>query len=483
MLAGLVALIACRRTTDLASPIAPLPFEVVAAVVEPAAPIDPRPRQRVDVRYDADADAWDVTWTFVEPTPGILFDRRNPRFRHGGWTPGPGLRWSIERDDEVLRPLDGVERTSFAVRFATDDTSRLRAPPLHFRWRDGGRLLFTGSLGVHALRCADERCDRRDVGTERSWELSASDGRGLRILDASGRGALRWAEPAGELRGTYLYAGDQPAVEAGGAITITDAGIPAWLAAETARHLTPLLASYAARTGLALPFRPLVLISRGARTGRGRGVRGRTLPALMQLEADGGGWDRQSRAAQRQWFELLAHEAFHFWNSQVARRADVRDEWWSEGASSYVAGLALRDAGFLDERRYTWRVLRAANACLATLRGPLHDEGAEASYYTCGELIHFVVDRRLAATGGVFPIYAALFADAQVRGTYTTADFVALVTAADAALAADLTPILERGLGAAPAARVQRLLADAGVATRATAATRLQLVRSATVTP
>jgi predicted metalloprotease with PDZ domain len=213
-------------------------------------------------------------------------------------------------------------------------------------------------------------------------------------------------------------------------------------------------------------------VSRGVGARNRRAVRGRTLLALMQLEASGA-WDRKTAAAQRQWFELLAHESFHFWNSQVARRTDVKDEWWSEGASSYVAGLALRDAGLLDERRYRRRILRTANACLATLHGPLHDEGAEASYYTCGELVHLVVDRRVP--GGIFPIYATLFAGAKTRGTYSTEDFVALL--GDAALAADVQQIMARGLGDDPAAFLQRLLASARIATRVAPARRHRAVR------
>lgn len=458
----LVVLAGCRRPPDAALPvvIAPALGEPPHETVAPA-PLARGPSQTIDIRYDRAADAWDVTWTFAEPTLGLVFDRRKPRFRTATWTAAPGAHWAIEGDAETLRADDETARTTFAVRFATDDASRQRAMPLNLRWRDGGRLLFTGSLGGHALVCGPTACTRRDVGTERIWQISAAGE--LRILATTGRDTLTWHEPMGELRGTYLYVGARTATDVAEVTTLVDRGVPAWLAAATQRDLPPLLASYAARTGVALPFRPLVLISRGPSTARRRrGVRGSALPGLVQLEANGGGWDRDGRAARRQWFELVAHEAFHLWNSQLARRAEVRDEWWSEGASSYVAGRALRDAGYLDARRYQRRMLRAANACLRSLRGPLLDEAAEASYYTCGELVHFVVDRRVS--GGVWPIYAALFAGAQVQGTYATADFVALL--GDAALVADLEQILGRGLGDQPARFVQRLLAGAGLATR-----------------
>lgn len=460
-----LALAACAAATTTPAPapgLADPPTAPAAAIdaaepLPPPPPIDPAPRQEVAVRYIAADDAWDVTWTFAAPADGVVFDRKQPAFRVARWEPGAGLTWvRIDGRDEALKPIDGVARTAFTARFPTEDVSLGRAPPVNLVWRDGGRLLFTGALGVHALACA-ARCGRRDVGTQRVWRFTTDDGRGLRVLGAAARGALTWDEPAGDLRGTYLYVGDRVAVEAGEVTLVVDGGAPGWLAAETTAALPALLARYAERTGLALPFRPLVLVSRGPGGGRRRAVRGRTLPALVQLEASGA-WDRRTTAARRQWHELLAHEAFHLWNSQVARRADVRDEWWSEGASSYVAGLALVDRGLLDERRYRRRVLRAASACAATLRGPLRDEAAEDSYYTCGELLHLVVDRRVP--GGVFPLYAALFAGARTRGSYTTADFLALL---DPALAADLTPILDRGLGDAPLETVHALLTSAGL--------------------
>lgn len=459
----LVLAASCRPAAEPSYP--PLPFETVPpapAPSTPAPPAPPPPRQDIEVALRAADDAWDVAWTFAVPADGLLFDRRDPAIRHATWTPGPGLRWSLEHGDEVLRPIDGVARARFEVSFATDPDGRRRAAPLNLRWADGGRLLFTGMLGAHALTCAPPpgRCDRRDVGTERIWHFRADDGRGLRALDAHGRGTLAWPEPVGDLRGTYLYAGDQPAIADDRWTRIVDGGLPGWLDAETATRMPALLAAYGERTGQPLAWKPLVLVSRGPGPARIRSVLGRTLPGLIVLEASGA-WDRKRRAAQRQWFELVAHEAFHLWNSQVARRADVRDEWWSEGASSFVAGLMAREAGFLDERRYLRRIVRAATGCLRGLRGPLHAEAAEASYYTCGELVHFVVDRR--SPGGAWPLYARLFADARTRGSYGTADFLALL---EPGLAAELDELLERGLGDDPAARVQALLASAGVKTR-----------------
>jgi len=300
----LVVLAGCRRPPDAALPvvIAPALGEPPHETVAPA-PLARGPSQTIDIRYDRAADAWDVTWTFAEPTLGLVFDRRKPRFRTATWTAAPGAHWAIEGDAETLRADDETARTTFAVRFATDDASRQRAMPLNLRWRDGGRLLFTGSLGGHALVCGPTACTRRDVGTERIWQISAAGE--LRILATTGRDTLTWHEPMGELRGTYLYVGARTATDVAEVTTLVDRGVPAWLAAATQRDLPPLLASYAARTGVALPFRPLVLISRGPSTARRRrGVRGSALPGLVQLEANGGGWDRDGRAARRQWFEL-----------------------------------------------------------------------------------------------------------------------------------------------------------------------------------
>lgn len=465
---------------------------------EPAAPdLSPdvertaaTPAQDVEVVYDAGDDAWMVTWRFAAATPGVIFDRRFPSNRHARWTAGAGLAWGSEDGHETLRAADGGERTTFSARFATDDESPGRAPPLNVRFSDGGRLLFTAQVAVHALDCeAAAGCARRDRGGARRWVLRSDDpARSVRVLDDAAAGALTWAEPPGDVRGTYVYVGRTEAVAAAGATLVLDAGLPGWLADETRRRLPELLAGHAARTGIALDVVPLVLVSYDRRAA-GDAMRGRSLPGLLQLDAAGRAWRTRSADRRRRWFELVAHESFHLWNAHLARRSgDKRDEWLSEGSAVYVAGLALAGAGMLPEAARAARLVGAANGCLATLRTGLFDEAADAAYYACGELVCFLVDRRLAADGGLDALLAATFARARDRGGYATADFLELLAArtgdADPTLA-DVRAILDHGLGPTPEAFVQAALARAGlpaavVRRRAGATPRLR-VRAARV--
>ena len=425
--------------------------------------------QEIEVVHDAGDDAWTVTWRFAAPTPGVIFDRRLPSNRHARWTAGEGLAWGMDDGYETLRVAGGGEQTTFSARFATDDESPGRAPPLNVRFSDGGRLLFTAQVAVHALACTAAGCTRRDHGGARVWTLRGDDpARHVRVLGDAAPGALTWAEPPGDVRGTYVYVGGTEAVAAAGATLVLDRELPRWLADETRRRLPALLAGHAARTGIALDVVPLVLVSYDRRAA-GDAMRGRTLPGLLQLDAAGRAWGTRSADRRRRWFELVAHEAFHLWNAHLARRSgDKRDEWLSEGTAVYVAGLALADAGLLPEPARAVRLVGAANGCLATLRTGLFDERADAAYYACGELVAFLVDRRLAADGGLDALLAAMFARARDRGGYATADFLELLAArtgdADPTLA-DVRAILDHGLGATPEVFVRDALARAGLRT------------------
>lgn len=452
--------------TESAAPPSPSTFAVPvdAGAIDAAA----EPSQTVAVRYLPGDDAWEVTWRFAAPTPGIVFDRMRPSNRHETWIPGPGLVWGSDHGYETLRGADGAPRRELSARFATDDRSPGRAPPLNLRFSDGGRLLFTAQVAVHALVCDGGACDRRDRGGGRVWHLAGAPDDLVRVLGEAAAGAVTWHEPPGDVRGTYVYVGRTEAVAATGATLLLDPGLPRWLADETRARLPELVAFHAERTGLALDLTPLILVSYDGTTA-GDAMRGRTLPGLLQLDADGRGWRHASADGRSRWFELIAHESFHLWNAQLARRnPDQRDEWLSEGSAVYVAGLALHQAGLLDRKAQARRIAGAANACIGSLRGGLRSAEADASYYVCGELVMFVIDQALADRGGVHGLLAATFAVARDRGSYGTDDFLALLAARtdDAVLLADVHQILDRGLGAAPALFVQRRLAAAGLATR-----------------
>jgi hypothetical protein len=430
-----------------------------------------------------------VTWRFAAAAPGIVFDRRVPSNRHETWTPGDGLVWGLDEGGyETLRPAAGGEQRVFAARFATDERKVGRAPPLHRRFGDGARLVFTAQVAVHAQECGGTpaRCRRRDVAGPRLWQLRARDPAMIvRVLDAAAAGALTWAEPPGDVRGTYVYVGRGEAGTGTGTVMVIDRTLPRWLDEETRTLLPRLVAFHGERTGLALDVTPLVLMSYDGRR-PGDGVRGITLPALLQLEALGTAWRTPSADRRARWFELIAHESFHLWNSQLARRrGEKRDEWLSEGSAVYVAGLALAHAGLLAEPARAARLLDAANRCLATLRTGLHDEAADASYYACGEIVFFLIDRRLAGDGGAYGLLAAVFARARA-GTapgYDTGDLLELLaarTGGDDPVLADVRHILERGLGEKPAAFLVTALGRAGLSTaevrgRAGAPPRLRL--------
>jgi hypothetical protein len=332
----------------------------------------------------------------------------------------------------------------------------------------GAVPLGRSRLGAHArLECPVHRRELigaspfpRTKAAPRRWTFHTTEGRSLRILDSEAAGELTWNEPAGDLRGTYVFTGTATATRTEKLTLVADPGLPAWLVDDTARVLPDYFASYGVAMGVPLDVSPLVLVSQIAPDARIDAMRGKTMTALIQLEAVGNEWTRSTPTRRRRWAELLAHEAFHLWNGQIARRGDDKlDVWLSEGSAVFMAGLALQRAGLLTPDAYEKRILRSANECIASLGGPLHVELADPIYYACGELVHFLVDRALADRGGATAVWAKLIA----RGSYTTSDFV---DAIDAPLRADVQQILDVGLGTDPAAHVQRLLSDARLPTK-----------------
>ncbi|MBK7197341.1 MAG: hypothetical protein IPH80_33225 [Myxococcales bacterium] len=444
------------------------------AIAAPEPPPPPRPPAppptAITVEYLAVADAWAITWTVGRPAAALRFDRALAAPRGAAWRTSAELAWRRDGEDDLLVAVDGQPRQAFTAVVPSDDASPTRLPPVVVRWSDGSRLVFTGAIGGDAAVCVQDRCG--PVAGARTWTVRAP---GLRVARGLGDAAeqLAWDEADGDRRGGYVYVGRGRVDARGDVAAIVDRGLPPWLAALTATLVPATVADLTARTGLPLGFTPTVLVSlrpSGGGGGRpGYAVRGRTVTGQVQLEAGGAGWRTRSTARVRLWRELVVHELFHLWNSQVAARADVRDEWLSEGASSFVAGTALVDAGLLDATRWGRRVVAAANRCARSLRGPLYDRAADPSYYDCGEVVHVALDRALAARGGLWPVYARLFADARARpsGAYATADFLALCAGAGAApaIVAAVRAILDRGLGPDPQATLRALLADAGIAT------------------
>ena len=463
---GVAACASPTRTTPSA-PTASAPTP--APVVEEPEPLPPPPPPRptaIAIDYDAASDRWRAAWTVDPPTAALRFDRNAASGpRAASWRAAPGLAWRADGDADVLEAVDGVARADFAAEVDTDDRSPSRQPPLHLRFSDGARLLFTGAFGADAELCDDDRCGVR--ARPRAWRLRAP-AHVVVVGAARADDEATWDEPALDRRGTYAYVGRAPVITAlaGGVEVVADRTLPPWLAAETARLVPEMLSTFAARTGLS-PGAARVLVSQRPGGGRGYAVRGRALTGVVQLEASGTAWRRRDRIATTLWRELVVHELFHLWNGQLALRAERRDEWLSEGASSFVAGRALLDARLLDATRYGRRVVSAANRCARGLVGPLHAEAADASYYDCGEVVQVVLDN--VVPHGLWPIYARLFADAIARpsGAYATSDLLALcaTAGADPAVLARVTALLDTGLGAAPQVAIRALLVDAGIAT------------------
>ena len=170
------------------------------------------------------------------------------------------------------------------------------------------------------------------------------------------------------------------------------------------------------------------------------GLGGGTLEGLVQLNATGSRWERETPESIIKWFRFLAHESFHFWNGQMLKtRLDPSEEWLSEGSAEYFALVALKDFGLISEAEFHQKIIEAANKCISGLKAkPLlisHTTGNYRNFYTCGPVLLFLLDQKLAADqvnkankNRVMHLFSKLFTQAANSDrTYSTFDFLELI--------------------------------------------------------
>jgi hypothetical protein len=478
------------------TPAAPADAAAPGAPIAPPIPPRPRPDRAAADRHDrgrrilpaSDRVGDHVGWSWARRRRRCASSaRRVATPRGAAWQVGrrPGVVSAIGDDDVVCVAVDGQARARVrggdAVATDASPTPSRLPPAVHVRWsrrRPAGRSPARSAATRRV--CVHRRSLRRGRGAADAGGCGAA---GLQRPcaappTATAPSELAWDEPADDRprRRTPTSGAAGSRRPARWRSMRLDRGLPtvAGGARPSGLAATTVLPTLAARTGVPLGFGAaggLVSLRAGGRPAadrgaRARGARRRWCSRPAAAAGDGVGTSGAAPGCGASWW---CTRRFHLWNGQVAARADVRDEWLSEGASSFVAGAALVDAGLLDATRWGRRVVAAANRCARSLRGPLYDRAADPSYYDCGEVVHVALDRALAARGGLWPVYARLFADARARpsGTYATADFLALCdgAGADPAIVAAVRAILDRGLGADPQATLRALLADAGIAT------------------
>jgi hypothetical protein len=392
------------------------------------------------------SDAWRLAYRFDRPVAGLWFPRDRIRFRAAGWRPlaaaenGVPPRWAQRRDGEIL--VSAGPTTSFELRLAADFAPKQGEYELHVPFSDGSRLLFTGYLTAYPLFCdQEEPCGLEELKTPETlaafrWTFRTAAGRGISLGEADAEGQLSWIPSRRDLEsGMFVFFGDLRPAFLERVTAVIDPGMPPWIVERMRAFLPQAVAYIAGATGIELRVRPRVFLSYAPGAEREILLSGGTVQGAIQLKIEGTTWRSEGYATVPLWLRTLAHEIFHLWNNRMFRyEAEPGGEWLSEGSADYVALRLLRDLAFIPEVAFRAALVRAANMCMIGLDGrPL--QGAEEPVsrehsYSCGTLIHYLMDASLPGKGrggrdtaaGVAALYGELFLLAERGGSACAAD-------------------------------------------------------------
>ena len=392
----------------------------------------------VTVRELPAEDRWQVDWRLPRKAAGVDFVHGRG-FRSAAWSGLPAAARWIEAPD--------VERLCFAkptrelqATFASDPRRREQDHELTISLGDGGRLLYMGQLVVRPLEaCPPSAAAASTAGTttdeatvpRHRFHLTSDATRVMRAAgDTVGTGAVRWEPPAGG-EATYAYFGHGSAAPGARVEAIVDPELPGWMGADLDHTGGKLMDRFAGETALALPARPLLVVSFDP-SGSGRWFDGGALPGMVQLTVGGDGWREPTPEARVAWLARLAHEMFHLWDRHLLR-PDAESAWLSEAAAEAFALRAAYGAGELDARGVAQRLVDLGNQCLATLDGQAllsaPQRGAWDGWYSCGPVLLFVagqaVERKQPGQGGLGLLVREMFAEGKAHGgVYGTGTFL-----------------------------------------------------------
>lgn len=376
----------------------------------------------VRVQRDANAaDTWSLTYELPTPSRAVRFTRPGHGYRQSHWRVLEPAGASIERqgDEDVLSAPAGSSLRTLRLEVSTYSEKPEKDYQVFIPYSDGSVLFYTGVLGLSS--------GGEEAPPPLHVFLTPRSGERVVVAGQNSAHKVRWE---GSPQGTYAYFGSGPAVQEG-VTAVVDPGMPRPLR-EHIEHLLPrLFALYTARTGSPLTFEPALFVSFGPSLNPGSiDMSGGTLPGLVQLDIRLGA-DRLAEAdpeVTHHVSELVAHEAAHLWNGELAVHEVAGGDWMHEGGAEAFSLRALADLGTLPVEYVRKRLSDAVSECLFKLEGaPLRESsrpGKYTNYYRCGLLISAMAEasaRQARPDADIFSLWGRLLRDVGPRGHYDEA--------------------------------------------------------------
>lgn len=374
---------------------------------------------------------WRATWRLPAPVTALIFDRPAAFFRERVWTvttPGYRLARVGEREALVLDTGATAQR-ELSVDFGEYAETLPKEYELFQVFGDGAVALYTGHFDARPVGPAYP-----DSTWIRTVRIEPPPGTHAVLRGQVLPGPATFSDSAGD--GTYVYLGGATPIETPDMLAIVDAGMPAWLSEMFEDHLPGIFATYRTRLGAALPWKPTVLYSFRDTAVAGYSSGGGTLTGLINMTLTGSAWRTPNAAATERAFHLIAHEASHLWNGQLARTDGAAGgAWMHEGSADAMADALLRSEGIVDSARARARETEAINLCAAAVAaGPVRtaiDRGAIRAVYDCGFVMAIWTGAAVRAVHpdeGLFGFWRRLLHAAQAHGgSYDEARYFAVL--------------------------------------------------------
>ncbi|WNG18706.1 hypothetical protein [Cystobacter fuscus] len=358
---------------------------------------------------------WSLTYELPTPSHSVRFTRPGHGFRQSHWRVVEPAAASIERqgDEDVLTAPVGSPFRTLRIEVSSYEVKPEKDYQVFLPYSDGAVLFYTGVLG---LTSGEEEPQPLHV------LLIPRPGERVVVAGQSSEKEVRWENSP---QGTYAYFGSGSVVREG-VTAVVDPGMPRPLREHIERLLPRLFTLYTARTGSPLSFEPTLFISFGSTPRPGSiNMSGGTLPGLVQLDIRIGANRLADPEVTRRLSELVAHEAAHLWNGELAVHEVAGGDWMNEGGAEAFALHALAELGTLPGEYVRERISDAVSECLFLLEGaPLRESsrpGKYTSYYRCGLIISAMAGasaRQSRPEADIFTLWGRLLRDVGPRGHY-----------------------------------------------------------------
>lgn len=357
--------------------------------------------------------AWRVTYQLPEAVTRVYFYRVGSLPRDAWQWGNPDLQLGQTNSGQhYVESQTGQPFAELTVDFASDQRTTPKDYELNFAFSDGAELLYTGHLLLSPTP---------EAKVDHQFTFNTAADRHIIVAGERRQQKHQWLDQ--ELRGTYVYFGQQTPVQGAQMLGVVDPGLPPWVQEKLQQYLPQLFDFYAAKTGISLDFTPVIYFTFSDTELAGTQYSGGTLPGLIQLHLTGQDWHAASPENLNGLLLFLAHEAAHLWNSQLIQ-SDPRTEhsWIHEGGADAFAVRALVHLGVWSDKQAQQAQEGHVNTCLDGLQGHAitdHDGHRNFSvYYACGATIAWLSERALQqqrSAADLFDLWRDLMARVQTK--------------------------------------------------------------------